>query len=164
MRVAMDFALGHIIDNTYRGRANGNVRNNGMILKEVMGPDIWNNPGDQATIPRYTVQSDADYLFKNHLRNATALNPAGTDGAVTGNSLYYSKGDFLAFREVSFTYALKADFLKKAHIAAINFYAGVFNLGYLTKYDGLMPEIYTGNDPGSYPRPRQYNFGATLTF
>ncbi len=162
MRVAADFAMGHVIDNSFRGRSLASARNNNMTLQEVMGPDIWNNQGDIATIPKYTVQSDADYNYRNHLRNGNGLDPGS--GYVTANSLYFSKGDFLALREISFTYALKSAFLKKASIAGINLFAGVFNIGYLTKYDGLMPEIYTGSDQGSYPRPRQYNFGATFIF
>ncbi|WP_129714722.1 SusC/RagA family TonB-linked outer membrane protein [Pedobacter sp. SYP-B3415] len=162
MRIVADFAIGHVIDNSFKGRAMGSARNNNMTLKDVMGDKIWNNPGDLASIPKYTVQSDADYNYRNHLRNGNGL--ASGSGYITANSLYHSKGDFLAFREVSLSYALRAGFLKKAHIAGINLFAGVFNLGYLTKYDGLMPEIYTGNDQGSYPRPRQYNFGATVTF
>ncbi|PST83573.1 SusC/RagA family TonB-linked outer membrane protein [Pedobacter yulinensis] len=162
MRIVTDFALGHVIDNSFRGRAMASARNNNMTLQEVMGDKIWNNPGDQASIPKYTVQSDADYNYRNHLRNGNGL--VSSSGYTTANSLYHSKGDFLAFREVSFSYALRGTFLKKAHIAGVNLFAGVFNLGYLTKYDGLMPEIYTGNDQGSYPRPRQYNFGATVTF
>ncbi|WP_113653588.1 SusC/RagA family TonB-linked outer membrane protein [Pedobacter namyangjuensis] len=162
MRVVADFAVGHVIDNSFRGRSLGSARNNNMTLSDVMGGNIWNNQGDIATIPKYTVQSDADYNYRNHLRSGNGL--ASSSGYITANSLYHSKGDFLALREVSLSYRLQANFLKKAHISAVNLYAGVYNIGYLTKYDGLMPEIFTGNDQGSYPRPRQYNFGASFTF
>lgn len=162
MRVVADFALGHVIDNSFRGRALASSRNNNMTLSEVMGDQIWNNQGDQATIPKYTVQSDVDYNYRNHLRNGNGL--ASTSGYVTANSAYHSKGDYLALREISFSYGWSAAFLKKANISKINLFAGAYNIGYLTKYDGLMPEIFTGNDQGSYPRPRQFNFGATVTF
>lgn len=162
MRVVADFAVGHVIDNSFKGRSLGSARNNNMTLSDVMSGNIWNNQGDIATIPKYTVQSDADYNYRNHLRSSNGL--ASSSGYITANSLYHSKGDFLALREVSLSYRLQANFLKKAHISAVNLYAGVYNIGYLTKYDGLMPEIFTGNDQGSYPRPRQYNFGASFTF
>ena len=162
LRLVADFAVGHVIDNSFRGRSLGSARNNNMTLSDVMGDQIWRNQGDIATIPKYTVQSDADYNYRNHLRSGNGL--ASSSGYVTANSAYHSKGDFLAFREASLSYRLQANFLKKAHIAAVNLNAGVYNIGYLTKYDGLMPEIFTGNDQGSYPRPRQYNFGATFTF
>lgn len=162
LRLVADFAIGHVIDNSFRGRSLGSARNNNMTLSDVMGDQIWRNQGDIASIPKYTVQSDADYNYRNHLRSGNGL--ASSSGYVTANSAYHSKGDFLAFREVSMSYKLQANFLKKLRVAAINLNAGVYNIGYLTKYDGLMPEIFTGNDQGSYPRPRQYNFGATFTF
>ncbi|MGN6418758.1 MAG: hypothetical protein ACTHMC_14785, partial [Pseudobacter sp.] len=85
-----------------------------------------------------------------------------SSGYSTNNSLYYSKGDFLAFREVSFNYTLRLPALRKAYINSIDIFAGVYNIGYLTTYTGLMPEIYIGADQGSYPRPRQYSLGAKL--
>jgi TonB-linked SusC/RagA family outer membrane protein len=162
MRIVSDFAVGHVIDNSFVGRSMASARNNNMTLAAVMGNDIWNNPGDIASIPRYTVQSDADYNYRNHLRSGNGL--ASSSGYVTANSLYHSKGDYISLREVSISYMLRSAFLQKLSIKSVNLYAGAFNLGYITKYDGLMPEIYTGNDQGSYPRPVQYNVGATVTF
>jgi hypothetical protein len=79
--------------------------------------------------------------------------------------LYYEKGDFLAFRELSLSYQLfMPEVLKRVHVQSLNLFAGVFNLGYITSYKGLMPEIYTGNDQGSYARPRMFNVGAKLNF
>jgi TonB-linked SusC/RagA family outer membrane protein len=157
MRFVIDFAMGHVIDNSFRGRLMASARNNNMALSDVLTDKVWQNPGDIASIPRYTVQSDADYNFRNHLRNSNGL--GSSSGYTTNNSLYYSKGDYLAFREVSFTYSLKGKFLEKLYMKNLDLFFGVFNIGYLTEYTGLMPEIYTGNDQGSYPRPRQYNFG-----
>lgn len=161
-RVVMDYAIGHVIDNSFRGRSLASARNNNMTLQDVMGNDIWKQQGDIATIPRYTVQSDADYNYRNHLRDGHGLGTSS--GYSTNNSLYYSKGDFLAFREVSLNYRLQAGFLKKARIQSLDLFGGVYNIGYLTAYDGLMPEVYTGADEGSYPRPRQFNFGVKAGF
>lgn len=162
MRFVVDFAVGHVIDNAWRARSIGSARNNNMTITDVLGDDIWKDQGDIATIPRYTVQSDADYNFRNHLRPSHGL--GSSSGYTSNNSLYYSKGDYLAFREVSFSYDLKAPFLQNAFIQRVQLFAGVFNLGYITGYDGLMPEIFDGNDQGEYPRPRQFNFGLTATF
>ncbi len=161
-RVVMDFAMGHVIDNAFRGRSLASARNNNMTLKDVLSDKIWKNKGDIASIPRYSVQSDADYGIRNHLRSADGL--GGSSGYYTHNSLYYKKGDFLAFREVSLAYNIPEKFMNKIGIQGCEVFAGVYNIGYLTQYDGLMPEIYTGNDNGTYPRPRQYNFGVRLTF
>lgn len=163
VRFVTDFAVGHVIDNSFRGRSIASARNNNMTLTDVLGDQIWKEQGDIASIPRYTVMSDADYRYRNHLRNPNGLGSGS--GYTTNNSLYYEKGDFLAFREVSVTYQVPLpSLLKNAHVQGLNLFAGVFNLGYLTAYKGLMPEIYTGNDQGSYARPRMYNIGARLTF
>jgi len=161
-RVVVDYAIGHVIDNSFRGRSLASARNNNMTLQDVMGDDIWKQQGDIASIPRYTVQSDVDYNYRNHLRAGNGL---GTTGYYsTNNSLYYSKGDFLAFREISLNYRVQANFLKKAFIQGLDVFGGIYNIGYLTAYDGLMPEVYTGADEGSYPRPRQFNYGVRVSF
>jgi TonB-linked SusC/RagA family outer membrane protein len=163
LRFVTDFAVGHVIDNSFRGRLLGSARNNNMTLTDVLGDDIWKEQGDHASIPKYTVQSDADYNYRNHLRMPNGLGSGS--GYTTNNSLYYEKGDFLAFREVSLSYMvpLPAAF-RKAYVKSLNIFAGVFNLGYLTSYKGLMPEIYTGNDQGSYARPRMFDLGVKVNF
>jgi hypothetical protein len=161
-RFVVDYAMGHVIDNGFLARSLGSARNNNMTLTQVLGNDIWKEQGDAGKkYPRYTVQSDADYNFRNYLRNA---NNIGNSGYSSNSSLFYSKGDYLAFREISLSYNWQADLLKKAGIQNVELFAGAFNIAYLTAYDGLMPEIYTGADPGLYPRPRAYNFGIKASF
>ncbi|MBC9933088.1 SusC/RagA family TonB-linked outer membrane protein [Chitinophaga qingshengii] len=161
LRIVADYALGHVIDNGFRGKANGSSRNNNQALTDVTGNDIWKKDGDQASIPKYTVQSDYDYNFKNHNR---ASNGLGNDGTASNSSLYYKKGDYLALREISLSYSIRAALLQKASISSIDVFGGVYNICYFTKYDGLSPEVFTGVDPGLYPRPRQYNFGVKVNF
>lgn len=160
MRVVLDYSIGHVIDNNFRAKTNGSARNNNMMLKDALGSNVWKEQGDIATIPRYTVQSDVDYNFRNHLRFSNSI---GNDSDGSNNSLYYAKGDYLAFREVSFAYFLKPAFLKETFIKGIELTAGIYNIGYLTKYDGLSPEIFTGRDEGKYPRPRQYSFSLNMS-
>lgn len=163
LRFVTDFAVGHVIDNSFRGRLMASARNNNMTLTDVLSDAVWKEQGDVASIPKYTPQSDADYRFRNHLRNPNGLGSGS--GYTTNNSLYYEKGDFLAFREVSLSYQLfMPAALRRVHVQSLNLFAGVFNLGYITAYKGLMPEIYTGNDQGSYARPRMFNVGAKLNF
>jgi hypothetical protein len=161
-RFVVDFAIGHVIDNAFRGRSIASARNNNMTLTDVMGNEIWNEQGDIASIPKYSVRSDADYGIRNHLRASDNL--GGSSGYITANSLYYKKGDFLAFREISLSYSLPKTICNKIFLTGLEIFGGVYNIGYLTEYDGLMPEIYTGNDNGTYPRSRQYNLGVKLTF
>jgi hypothetical protein len=129
-------------------------------MTDVISDAIWKKQGDHASIPRYTVQSDYDYNWRNDNRWDNGIgNKNGSN-----SSFYFSKGDFLAFREISFSYHLETSFLKKAYIQGLDIFAGAYNIGYLTRYQGLMPEIYTGDDPGLYPRPLEYNFGINVHF
>ncbi|HEX5553835.1 MAG TPA: SusC/RagA family TonB-linked outer membrane protein [Chitinophagaceae bacterium] len=162
LRIVMDYATGFVIDNGFRARTDGSARNNMQTLTDVIGDQIWKKQGDvNKKYPRYTVQSDVDYNWHNYLRPSNGI---GNGGYASNSSLFYSKGDFIAFREVSLGYHIQTKVLQKAYIQSIDLFAGVFNLGYLTKYDGLMPEVYTGRDPGLYPRPREYNFSINVNF
>lgn len=49
-------------------------------------------------------------------------------------------------------------------VSALQIFGGVYNLGYLTGYDGMTPELYLGYDYGQYPRPREYSMGVNITF
>lgn len=162
-RMVMDYALGHVIDNSFKGRSIASARNNNMTLKDVIGDDIWKQQGDIASIPKYSVRSDADYGIRNHLRPSSDLSGGGS-AYKTNNSLYFKKGDFLAFREIAFTYTFPQKIAKRLYMSSLEVNGGIYNIGYLTAYDGLMPEIYTGHDQGSYARPRQFNLGVQLTF
>jgi hypothetical protein len=76
----------------------------------------------------------------------------------------FEKGDFLALREITLSYDFPASITRKLRSTGLNVFASVYNVGYLTKYGGLNPEIYSGFDPGGYPRPRQISVGANLRF
>lgn len=157
-RFVVDWAVGHVIDNSFMGNVMGSSRNNNNAFREAT-TESWQGEGHQATYPKYTVQSDFDYNFRNHMRWDNAIGSNGSN-----NSLYYGKGDYIAFREVSISYQLRSEFLKKARITGLEIFGGVYNLGYITAYKGMMPEIFDGVDYGTYPRPRHINFGLKATF
>jgi hypothetical protein len=160
VRFTMDYALGHLISNGALARSLGQGRAfNEGAPSEALGPDIWQKEGDAGK--KYARFSFADFDFgqRNYLRSATLGNNQGYGSDV---SVMFEKGDFIAFREVSISYNLPANIAKKVHSTGINVFASVYNLGYLTRYKGLNPEIYSGFDPGGYPRPRQFSMGATI--
>ncbi|MBE7179262.1 MAG: SusC/RagA family TonB-linked outer membrane protein, partial [Mucilaginibacter polytrichastri] len=162
LRFAMDYATGHIISNGNLARSLGQGRafNEGAPA-EALGADIWQKPGDTGKKYARFSFADADFGQRNYLRSATLGNNNGYGSDV---STMYDKGDFLAFRELTVAYAIPQKLMNKIKSKGLNIYASVYNLGYLTKYKGLNPEIYTGFDPGGYPRPRQFSLGATLKF
>jgi TonB-linked SusC/RagA family outer membrane protein len=162
LRFNMDYAMGHIIENGHLARALGSGRafNEGAPL-EALGNDIWKQEGDvNKRYARYSL-GDADIGQRNFMRQG----PAGVgvaQGYGSDVSTMIDKGDFLAFREISISYDLPANTIKKLRISGLNIFGSVYNIGYLTKYKGLNPEVYTGFDPGGYPRARQFSIGLTL--
>lgn len=160
LRIVMDWAIGHVIDNGFKANMMGSARNNNNGLKEAL-TNSWEPTNTEAKYPKYTVQSDIDYNYRNHKRWDNQI--GNTDGG-SNNSLYYGKGDYLAFREVSFSYLMKNAWLQKLKLSAMEVFGGVYNIGYITGYDGMMPEIFDGDDYGTYPRPRQYNVGLRQSF
>jgi TonB-linked SusC/RagA family outer membrane protein len=162
LRITMDYAFGHLISNGALARSLGQGRAfNEGAPKEALGPDIWQKEGDVGK--KYARFSFADYDFgqRNYLRNASL----GTNYTYSSDvSTMISRGDFLAFREISIGYEIPKELLRRAHVGGLNVFASVNNIGYITGYKGFNPETYTGVDGGGYPRPRQYSLGATLKF
>ena len=169
LRVNMDYALGFVINDGELGRAMGQGRssNEGAPM-EALRSDTWQKQGDtDKKYPRFSF-ADYDIGFRNHLRfisSQTGYAGVGIDNSYgVDNSIYYSKGDFLAFREVSLNYNIPSKICKKISMHNVTLSGGIYNIGYLTAYKGFNPEQYKGYDEGGYPRPRQFTFGATLQF
>lgn len=161
LRFNMDYALGHIINNGALARSLGQGRayNEGAPAT-ALGDEIWQKEGD--TGKKYARFSFADYDYgqRNYLRRVSSIgvnNSYGVDVATLT-----TKGDFLALREVYLSYDLAKSLAQKIKLAGLTVFGSVYNIGYITKYKGLNPETYTGFDPGGYPRPRQFTFGANL--
>ncbi|MEI7420883.1 MAG: SusC/RagA family TonB-linked outer membrane protein [Prolixibacteraceae bacterium] len=168
LRVNMDYAMGHVISDGALGREMGQGRgSNEGAPRMALSDETWQKQGDVGKkYPRFSF-ADYDIGYRNHLRfsSLSGYSGMGFDNSYgVDNSIYYSKGDFLAFREVSLSYTIPAKICKILYMKNIIFSGGVYNIGYLTAYKGLNPEVYKGYDEGGYPRPRQFTFGANLTF
>jgi TonB-linked SusC/RagA family outer membrane protein len=164
LRFNVDFALGHVISNGNLARSLGQGRayNEGAPI-EALGNDIWQKPGDEGKKYARFSFGDADVGQKNFVRQAAA--DVGTGSAYSSDvSTMISKGDFLAFRELYLSYDFSKKLLNKIKSTGLTLFVSATNLGYLTAYKGQNPESYVGFDPGGYPRPRQYTFGASLKF
>lgn len=162
LRVNADYALGHLISNGALARSMGQGRAfNEGAPSQALGSDVWKNQGDQGK--KYARFSFADYDFgqRNYLRNGSLGNNSSYNSDV---SVMFEKGDFLALREITLSYDFPSAITRKFRATGLNVFASVYNVGFLTAYQGLNPEIYSGFDPGGYPRPRQYSLGANLKF
>lgn len=164
LKFVVDFALGHTIANVWRARSNANARNAIITTNDVVNGNIWWNTGDASSCkyPRYDNASDWDNGYRNHMRTIAYAGMNSNGNA--DNSAYYSKGDYLCFREITIGYEMPKKVCSKLRLNSISLTAGVNNLGYITAFDGLNPEQYDGNETGEYFIPIQFNFGVRLTF
>jgi hypothetical protein len=105
--------------------------------------------------------ADADFGQRNYIR-ASALGANNSYGSDV--SAMIEKGDFLAIREITLSWDLPASMMRKIRSTGMSVFGSVFNVAYITRYEGVNPEVYTGFDALGYPRPRQFTLGATLKF
>jgi len=114
----------------------------------------WQNPGDVTNIPRP--------VLNDNISN-------GSGNPITEN---VEKGNFLRGRNLSLSYTLRNDLLRRANITSLRVYTQVQNAFVVTNYTGADPEISTNGDtnisPGidrnSTPQARTFTFGVGLNF
>ncbi|MGX5819315.1 SusC/RagA family TonB-linked outer membrane protein [Chitinophaga lutea] len=141
LTIRMDFMTGQTIYNYMRATTTGQFA--GDLGLSADAGRSWQKPGDNTEIPRLYY---GDYQ-SNLLR---------------GNSIMYEKGNYLALREVTFSYELSRQLLQRWKISGLRFNLTGNNLHYFSKYKGINPEN-GGTDNGSYPISANYIFGATIT-
>jgi len=137
-----DYATGFVIINDVRQRGLSQAQggqNSSIDVKNTWSPD---NMG--GTLPRfYWYNSSANYITSANL---------------------YEKGDYLALRELTISYELAPELLRKAtkdKIRGLRIYATGTNLAYFTGYSGNLPET-GGEDVGRYTLPRTLTFGLNV--
>lgn len=108
--------------------------------------DTWTPQNPNAALPRYTW--------------ADQLNAKNFDRP---SDMFFVNSSYLNFREVSLSYAIPSNLLKKAKISALTFTVTGQNLGYITNKQLNLPER-TGEQNSAYTIPTQLVFGANLTF
>lgn len=144
--IRTDFTAGQTVYNYTNLTMIAQLQGDNGLSRELL--QSWQKPGDVSDLPVFVY---ADQQVRNKLyRNAA------------GTTRFYEKGDFLAIRELTFTYDVPKALLQKAKISALRFNVTGHNLHYFTKYSGLNPE-YGGQDNGRYPIPRNIIFGLNVT-
>ena len=78
------------------------------------------------------------------------------------NNKFWEKGNYLALREITFSYSVPAKYFKDG-IKRLNLYATGSNLHYFKSMSGDTPEI-GGVQYGAFPVPRTITLGLNLTF
>ncbi|MEX2512445.1 MAG: TonB-dependent receptor [Cyclobacteriaceae bacterium] len=145
--VRMDYTVGHTIYNYARAFMEGQWKLN-MNLTQNMVENAWQEQGDIAELPRYDWEST---------RAQINIHPNRVGQG------YYELGDYLALREVTFSYTLPTKLLAPLKIESVKVNFTGNNLYYFTGYKGLNPE-FGGQDYGRYPIPRNYIFGLNVSF
>lgn len=141
--VRVDYTSGHTINNYTRGTFLGQYHGDNGLGSELL--NSWQRQGDITNIPRFYW---ADQQVRSNL--------------FRGNSMLFEKGDFLSLREVTLSYTVPSQLLKKIRVSGMRFNLTGSNLYYFTNFTGLNPEEGT-QDSGRYPIPKNLIFGVNIT-
>jgi TonB-linked SusC/RagA family outer membrane protein len=104
--------------------------------------------------------------------NPTSDTPRiGATNTLQYSTRYVEDGSYLKLRNVTLGYTFPKKALKKMNISNLRLYVSAENLGTITKYSGMDPEVSTrhsvltpGFDWSAYPRAFSASFGVNLTF
>lgn len=87
-----------------------------------------------------------------------------------GNSQFLEDGSFVRLQSARLTYSLPGKLIARAHMQYLNVYIYGTNLLTWTEYTGFDPEVSQrsvlkpGEDPGKFPRKREFGFGLNVSF
>lgn len=145
-----------------------------LMRSKLEGMDA-NNMNQLTTVLDYArVKENPDGTL--YVENANTNMPVsgseamGGDDANTVSSRYVEDGSYLRFQNVSIAYTVPKRYTDKLHLSNLRVSFNVQNLGTITNYSGLNPEvpnesaIRQGVDKGGYPLPRTYVIGLNFDF
>ncbi len=145
-----------------------------LMRSKLEGMDA-NNMNQLATVLDYArVVTNPDGT--QYVENANTNMPVSGSEAMGGadantiSSRYVEDGSYLRFQNVSIGYTVPKRYTDKLHLSNLRINFNVQNLGTITNYSGLNPEvpnesaIKQGVDKGVYPLPRTYVIGLNFDF
>ena len=148
--IRLDYTTGHTIFNWARMFLDMNGYGDGNLTQRMVERS-WKKQGDVTDMPRsYWGGERTQRNIFNGL-------------ATSGNSEYNESGNFLALREVTLSYNVPGKLLKKVKMSNMRLNVTGNNLHYFTNYLGLNPEE-GGQDNGRYAMPKNFIFGANISF
>ena len=155
--VKTDFATGHLVWNHIRNKGYGQTQGNLNQPTEVL--DSWTPTNTDTDWPRF--------VFVNGTKNVWRGNEGASSGDSSSllnaaNSQFWEKGDYLALREVTFSYDVPSEYFKDV-IKRLNIFVTGSNLHYFKSFTGETPEI-GGVQYGAFPVPKTVTIGLNLTF
>ncbi len=155
--VKTDFATGHLVWNHIRNKGYAQTQGNLNQPTEVL--DSWTPNNTDTDWPRF--------VFVNGTKNVWRGNEGTSSGDSNsllnaGNSHFWEKGDYLALREVTFSYDIPTTYFNNK-IERLNLFVTGSNLHYFKSYTGETPEV-GGVQYGAFPLPKTITIGLNLTF
>ena len=155
--VKTDFATGHLVWNHIRNKGYGQTQGNLNQPTEVL--DSWTPTNTDTDWPRFVFVNGT----KNVWRGNEGVNSGDSSSLVNaGNSQFWEKGDYLALREVTFSYDVPAAYFNDV-IKRLNIFITGSNLHYFKSFTGETPEV-GGVQYGAFPVPKTITIGLNLTF
>ncbi|MEN9701357.1 MAG: hypothetical protein RIR55_672 [Bacteroidota bacterium] len=148
---SFDYAYGFVMLNNEKLRGLSQVQGSQNGTKDIL--NTWTPTNTSAPLPAYYWANQG----RNYATDASGNNPA---------SNMWEKGDYIMLRDISLSYDLSKDLLRKAFknaIQGVSISVTGSNVAYFTKYSGTFPEV-GGYDNGRYPLPKRLTFGAQVTF
>jgi len=145
--VKTDFATGHLVWNHVRNKAYAQTQGNLAQPIEVL--DAWTPTNTNAEWPRFVFVNGAKNVWRGGLQNGA-------------NNKFWEKGDYLALREVTFSYNVPTKYFKDK-VSSANIYITGSNLHYFKSMSGDTPET-GGVQNGSFPLPKTFTVGLNITF
>lgn len=131
----------------------------------------WTPDNQNTDVPGFLSTRERDAM--NLGSNTTADATGGTDNRW---SRYVEDGSYLRLNNITLTYHIPSDLLKKVSITGLSVYATASNLFTITNYTGYDPEVSSFNrgprvrsgglgiDLSNYPTAKTVLFGINLTF
>lgn len=140
----MDYALGFVQMDSRQLWAMGSMQ--GEFNGTNFVKDSWTPENPNASFPTYMNQDQQ--LKKNYDRYS---------------NMFLVSSNYLCFRELTLSYAVPKNLLKRAKIEGLSLMVTGQNLGYISNKMLKLPER-TGEQDGAYTIPTQMVFSANLTF
>jgi len=150
--VKTDFATGHLVWNHIRNKSYGQTQGNLNQPIEVL--DSWTPTNTDTDWPRF--------VFVNGTKNVWRGNEGSGSLQTAANERFWEKGDYLALRELTFTYNIPTKHFNDV-IKGMSVYVTGTNLHYFKSMSGDTPEI-GGVQYGAFPVPKTYTVGLNVTF
>ena len=112
------------------------------------------------------------YVTNAGVTRLPRLSASSTNANNRMSDLYIEDGSYLRLQNISLSYTLPKNIVRKIKLENIKVYMNLQNVYTWTKYNGFDPEVgamygdalMTGLDYGRYPSPRIYTFGLNVSF